>query len=502
MGRNVGRDTLDATRISAYMIGITSFSGYIPRRRLARSAIAGANQWFNPLLTSMARGERSVANWDEDSITMAVEASRQCLPAPQRHECSAIYFASTTLPFMDRQNAGIIAAALQLPVAVSAMDITGSQRAATTAVMAAVNACASYGSGARVLVAAADRRRTLVASTQEMQFGDGAAAVMIGNTHVIAELVAMHSQTVDFVDHFRSNEAEYDYQWEERWVRDEGYPNIVVPTAKACLEKANVNGASVKHFVMASPFAPLPKAIAKRLGIAESAVHDNLAATCGDTGVPHPLVLLAHTLEQAGPGDLILLLGFGGGCDALLFRATPLIETHRSPPSLSNSLQARTQETNYTKLLVFNGQVPLDKGMRAENSDKTPLTSLYRNRKMMFGLVGGKCARCGTPQFPKSAVCVNPPCGAEGTQEDFCYADLTPTVMSWSADSLTFTLDPPAYYGMLTFEPGGRLMADFTDCETAQIEVGTQMRMVFRIKAIDTVTQFKHYFWKATPLVA
>jgi hydroxymethylglutaryl-CoA synthase len=484
------------------MIGITSFGGYIPRRRLARSAIAGANQWFNPLLTSMARGERSVANWDEDSITMAFEASRQCLPVSQRHECSAIYFASTTLPFLDRQNAGIIAAALQLPAAVAAMDITGSQRAATTAVIAAINACASHTSDARVLVTAADRRRALVASTQEMQFGDGAAAVTIGNTHVIAELVAVHSRTVDFVDHFRSNEAEYDYQWEERWVRDEGYPNIVVPTAKACLEKANENGASVKHLVMASPFAPLPKAIAKTLGIAEWAVRDNLAASCGDTGVSHPLVLLVHTLEQAGPGDLILLLGFGGGCDALLFRATPQIATHRSSPSLSNSLQARTQETAYTKLLVFNDQIPVDKGMRAENSDKTPLTSLYRNRNMMFALVGGRCMRCGTAQFPKSAICVNPRCGADGAQEDFCYADLTPTVMSWSADSLTFTPDPPAYYGMLTFEPGGRLMADFTDCESAQIEVGAKMRMVFRIKAIDTVTHFKHYFWKATPLVA
>jgi 3-hydroxy-3-methylglutaryl CoA synthase len=484
------------------MVGITSFGAYVPHRRLARAAIAEANQWFNPMLASMARGERSMANLDEDSITMAVEASRHCLPAAERHECSAIYFASTTLPFLDRQNAGVIAAALQLPAAVSAMDITGSQRAATTALMAAIGACTGDGAAGQILVAAADKRRTLVASTQEMQFGDGAAALMIGSTRVIAELAAMHSETVDFVDHFRSNEAAYDYQWEERWIRDEGYANIVIPAAKACLEKADIDGPSIQHFVMASTFASLPKAIAKRLGIAESAVHDSLAATCGDTGVPHPLVLLAHTLEQARPEDLIFLLGFGGGCDALLFRVTPAIQTHRSPPSLSNALKARKLETQYTKLLVFNHQIPLDKGIRAENSDKTPLTSLYRNRKMMFGLVGGKCTRCGTSQFPRSSVCVNERCGAEGTQEDFPYADLSPTIMSWSADSLTFTLDPPVYYGMLTFEPGGRLMADFTDCDAAQIDVGAKMRMVFRIKAIDAISNFKHYFWKATPLVA
>jgi hydroxymethylglutaryl-CoA synthase len=484
------------------MVGIISFGAYVPRRRLARSAIAAANQWFNPMLASMARGERSMANWDEDSITMAVEASRHCLPAAQRHECSAIYFASTTLPFLDRQNAGVIAAALRLPAAVSAMDITGSQRAATTALIAAIGTCTGHGAAGPILVTAADKRRSLAASTQEMQSGDGAAALMIGNTRVIAEIAAMHSETVDFVDHFHSDEAEYDYQWEERWVRDEGYTNIVIPAAKACLEKAGINGASIQHLVMASGFAPLPKAIAKRLGIAESAVHDGLEATCGNTGVPHPLVLLAHTLELARPGDLILLLAFGGGCDALLLRVTPLIQAHRSPPNLSNALKAQKLETNYTKLLVFNRQIPLDKGMRAENSDKTPLTSLYRNRKMMFGLVGGKCTRCGTAQFPKSSICVNERCGAEGSQEDFPYADLSPTIMSWSADSLTFTLDPPAYYGMLTFEPGGRLMADFTDCDAAQIEVGAKMRMVFRIKAIDAISNFKHYFWKATPLVS
>ena len=433
---------------------------------------------------------------------MAVEASRHCMSAAERRSCASIYLASTTFPFLDRQNAGVVAAALQLSGTVAALDVAGSQRAATSALISALAACGSRAASERALVVAADKRRTLVASNQEMQYGDGAAAVTVGGEDVIAELVSVHSETVDFVDHFRSSTAEYDYQWEERWVRDEGYTNIVAPAAKACLAKANLSGAQVNHFILANPVASVPKTIAKGLNIAESAVRDNLSASCGDTGVPHPLLLLVHTLEQAAPGEVILLLGFGGGCDALLFRVTEQITGHRSPASLSNALKARTPETNYTKLLVFNDQVPLDKGMRAENSDKTPLTSLYRNRKMMFGLVGGKCTRCGTAQFPRSAICVDPSCGAEDTQEDFSFADLTPTVMSWSADSLTFTLDPPAYYGMLTFEPGGRLMADFTDCTSADIEAGIRMRMVFRIKAIDSVSNFKHYFWKATPLVA
>jgi hydroxymethylglutaryl-CoA synthase len=484
------------------MVGITSFGGYVPCRRLARSSIAAANQWFNPMLTSMARGERTMANWDEDSITMAVEAARSCLPAAERNNCSAVYFASTTLPFADRQNAGVIAAALQLPSAISVMDVTGSQRAATTALLTALSAGAGGSNGRLILVTAADKRRTLAASSQEMQFGDGAAAIAIGVEGAVAQLVASHSETVDFVDHFRATGVEYDHTWEERWVRDEGYMHIVVPAAKACLAQAGLGGDAVQHFVMASLFAPLPKAIAKKLGIPDAAVRDTLAATCGETGAAHPLLLLVHALESAKPGEHILLLGFGGGCDALLFKVTAEIDRRRSPPSLSDSLKARKPETHYTKLLAFNEQIPLDKGMRAESNEKTPLTSLYRNRKMMFGLVGGKCRRCDTAQFPKSLVCVNPECGAMNSQEDYSYADLEPSIMSWSADSLTFTPDPPAYYGMLTFREGGRLMADFTDCEASQIDVGVRMRMVFRIKSTDAARRFKHYFWKAAPLRA
>ena len=54
--------------------GIHAFGGYVPRLRLQRRVIAEANAWFNPALKALGRGERAVAGWDEDSITMAVEA--------------------------------------------------------------------------------------------------------------------------------------------------------------------------------------------------------------------------------------------------------------------------------------------------------------------------------------------------------------------------------------------------------------------------------------------
>src|SRR4051812_36695793 len=106
------------------MTGIVSFGGYIPRLRLQRKSVASANAWFAPNLQGSAKGERAMANWDEDPIPRSVEAGRDCLPGPDpiaaRRHIDAIYFASTTAPFSDRQNAGVIAAALSLPETISA----------------------------------------------------------------------------------------------------------------------------------------------------------------------------------------------------------------------------------------------------------------------------------------------------------------------------------------------------------------------------------------------
>jgi uncharacterized OB-fold protein len=72
-------------------------------------------------------------------------------------------------------------------------------------------------------------------------------------------------------------------------------------------------------------------------------------------------------------------------------------------------------------------------------------------------------------------------------------------VQSYTADNLTYSPSPPHYYGMVIFEEGGRLMADFTDCDAASADVGVQMRMMFRIKDYDPVRGFTRYFWKAAP---
>jgi 3-hydroxy-3-methylglutaryl CoA synthase len=468
----------------------------VPRLRLSRKSMVAANAWLNPALAGRAKGERAMCNWDEDALTMAVDAARDCLAGRPRDSLDAIYLASTTLPFEDRQGAGILATALNLDENISTLDVTSSQRAGVAALLTALKA------GGEALVVASDKRRTKSAAPQELLYGDGAAALAVGRESGIAKFLGAHSVAVDFVDHYRGENREFDYNWEERWIRDEGYLKIVPRAIEGLLAETGVQGSDIDHFVMPGVFPQVPGLLAKSFGFAAESLRDNLMAVCGETGAAHPLVMLVHTLQQATPGQKVLLVGFGQGCDAMLFETTAALESLSPRRGIVGSLARRKEETNYNKFLAFNRLITQEHGIRGEANPQTALSALYRKRDMILGLKGGVCRECGTAQFPKTEVCVNPNCNALHSQDDEPFADRAAHIMSWSADHLTHSLDPPAHYGMVEFDEGGRFMADITDHDEGGVDVGMTVRMVFRLKHFDEPRGFKRYFWKAAPIAA
>lgn len=474
--------------------GVLAAGAYIPRLRLARRVIADANGWLTPALKSMAKGERAICNWDEDTVTMAVEAARDALAGRDRSSITSIHLASTTFPFLDRLNAGILAQALDLPGDISSLDIGGSQRAATSALRSAM-------AGSReALIVAAEHLRAKAASPTEMTSGDGAVALLIGEGMPIAKLIGSATCTADFVDHYRSLESPYDYRWEERWIRDAGYMTIVPPAIARCLESAGATPASITHVCMASVLPRVAETIVKAAGLPETSIADSLHGKCGHTGVAHPLLMLTAALESAKPGDRILVVGFGQGADALLFECTAALAGNARRIGVKGYLARRREETNYIKFLAFNDAIQIERGMRAEADKLTPLSALWRNRDTATSFIGGRCRVCGTLQFPRSRICVNPNCNAVDCQEQHPFAEKVGRVNSYTADRLTYSPDPPACYGMIQFDDGGRWMMDFTDIEADDLTVGREMRMMFRIKDIDAQRGFRRYFWKAAPI--
>jgi 3-hydroxy-3-methylglutaryl CoA synthase/NAD(P)-dependent dehydrogenase (short-subunit alcohol dehydrogenase family)/putative sterol carrier protein len=481
------------------MIGITSYGGYIPRLRMDRMSIYQSMGWFAPATIMVAQGERSFGNWDEDTLTMAVAAARDCLTGIDRSSIDGCYLCTTTAPFADRLNSGVIQTALDLRADIDTRDLTSTLRAGTSGLITALDTVKA-GEGGTILVTAADMRQAKTAYFYEMWFGDGAAALTVGSgDDVVAEFLGCHSLSYDFVDHYRGADKTYDYMWEERWVRDEGYSKIIPEVVDGLFAKHDITADDVDWLVFPCFFAAEHRKIAAKLGVAPEKVISNLHAECGETGAAHSLVMLSRALEQAKPGDRILLVGFGQGADALYFRVTDAIEKLPARQGIGGSLERKQTVTNHTKFLKFRDLLKTEAGIRAEAPTQTAMSVLWRKRRMLLGLVGGRCTECGTPQFPRMDICVHPECRKVGTQEDYAFAERPAAVKTFTGDLLAVSVDPPAVYGMVQFEGGGRFMADFSDCTFEDVFVGQRVGMALRRRYVDRERGFSGYFWKAIP---
>jgi uncharacterized OB-fold protein len=349
------------------------------------------------------------------------------------------------------------------------------------------------------MVAASDSRQTKTAYFYEMWFGDGAAALTVGDTDVIAEYKGSFSLSCDFVDHYRGADKKYDYVWEERWTRDAGYGEIIPQVVNGLFDKLGITMDDVDKFVYPCFFKRDHRNIARGLGATPEKLVDNMHEVCGETGAAHSFMMFISALEEAKPGDRILVCGFGQGANALYFEVTENISKLTARDGVAGALANKKSTDNYLKWLKFRDLIQTEMGIRAEAPTQTATSVLWRKNKMILGLVGGKCRECDTPQFPKADICVNPDCGAVHSQDDYEFADIPARVKTFTGDLLSVSVDPPAIYGLVQFEGGGRIMADFTDCELHDIKVGLPVQMTFKRKGVDKERGFVNYFWKAVP---
>jgi len=475
--------------------GITGFGAYVPRLRLERGAIAAAHAWMAPNLEGLAKGERSFASWDEDAITMGVEAARDCLGTASREGISRLTLASTSFPYADLQNSVIAAGALALGDRIATSDIGGSQRAGVAGLVQALR----QGQGEHLFIAS-DRLHAKPASTQEMNYGAGAASFRMGTENVIAKLRGSGLVLAQFVDHFRSSEVAYDYFWEDRWIRDEGYGKLIPRAIKAALADAELAVADIDCLIVASPLKGAVAGIGKQLGFTGRIV-DALEASVGYTGLAHPLLMLAGALQTAKPGERLLLLGFGQGAEALILEVTDAVADFSPKRGLAAVIADKILTTDYLRMASFYREIDLEWGMRSEAVGKAALTTVYREAHQLSSFVAGKCQVCGFVQFPQLAYCVNPKCHAPASQ--FTPHSLTEEparVLTYTSDRLSYYPAPPLYVGFVQFDIGARLLMETVDVGPEGIEEGTQLRLVFRIKEPDKVRSFNRYFWKTTPI--
>jgi 3-hydroxy-3-methylglutaryl CoA synthase len=470
---------------------------HVPRLRLSRALIAESMSWREAPGRSRAAGFRAIANWDEDAITMAVEAGRACIG--DEHDGGAtsprsLCLCSTSAPFADRDDALMVAAALDLAEDVETLNIAASLRAGTGGLLNAARHASEP-----TLVIASDARLTQPGSIQELTHGDGAAALLVGppSEHALATLIHARSVASDFVDHYRMTGSRFDYALEERWVRDESLTKIVPKLVRELLAAAGCDGGAVRHFALPAA-AGTARRIAEAAGVGTAQRDETVLAECGDAGAALPFLLLAAALERANPGELILAMGIGQGVDALLLRAED--GTRTAPRTLAAALQRRHEESSYVRYLSHRSLLDVDFGMRAERDQRTAHSVAYRKRDALAAFKGGRCERCGTVQFPRSRICVNPECRTLDRQVPHRLAGSQGRVKTFTEDWQAYSARPPYVYGNVEFAEGGNLLMEFTDIEPGELKVDDALRFVYRIKDEDRQRGFRRYFWKATPV--
>jgi hydroxymethylglutaryl-CoA synthase len=480
------------------MSGIRAYGAYIPRYRLDRKLIYAATGFLG---ASPMQGEKAVANYDEDSITMAVAAGCNCLGDLPRSVVQRLYFATTTPPYQVRQNSAIIAGALDLIPRISTSDITGCTKSGTGALLAALGALQAE-EQENVLVTAADCRVGKPGGPQEYLYGDGAAAILIGNDDVLATFEGHYSVTYDFPDRWRSEEEKFEHVWEDRFIKDEGYTRFIPQAVSGLMSKYGLNSNDIAKVVFPCIYPREYAAIGKQLGMEPAKLQGSMLDMVGETGSASPLLMMAAALDKAKPGDRIVLASYGSGSDALLFKVTDKIESAGNRDTTMSQVASKRQLSSYEKYLAFRNAMPMDLGIRGEVMQATPLSALYRERKQILSLCGSRCRSCGTPQFPANRICVNPDCLAVDQMDEYRFSDKKAVVFSYTSDNLAPSVSPPSIYGLIDFDGGGRFWFDFTDCDPESVHVGTPLRMTFRRKYVDKLRGIHGYFWKAVPASA
>lgn len=473
------------------MIGITSIGAYIPMYRLKHEEIAG--MWK----TKGMGGEKAVAGYDEDSVTMAVAATREC-----QRRCSGdaegLYFASTTAPYQEKQSAAIIASVTGLDRKSATADFSNSLRSSTIALKSGFDAIKS-GMLKQVMVAASDCRMGIPKSRYEQLFGDAAAAVAVGSEGVIAEIEACHSLYSDFTDVWRTVSDPYVKSGEGRFIADEGYFPVMQDTIVELMSRESLKLNDFSRIVFSASDPRQHAKLAKNLGFDGSRIQSPFFTEIGHMGTAGILVMLNAALEEAKPGDRILLANYGDGADVFVLKVTDAINNFPFKPSIREQFK-KTRFIDYGTYLDWRDLLPLDRGSLPPR-DPLSLATRWRERKIISTLTGVKCRSCGTPQIhiigQNIRICVQ--CQAKDNFDEYRFSDKKATLFTYAIDKLQPTRNPPGVNGAVDFEGGGRLLCELTDCDPDRVKIGMPVEMTFRkLTEGDAVI---NYFWKAKPVV-
>jgi hydroxymethylglutaryl-CoA synthase len=459
------------------LTGIVRYGTYIPYFRITRAALGGG------------KGERAVAGYDEDVLSLAVEAAREALPGAPAVD--TLIFATTSLPYAEKLCAATVHAACNLPASVSCLDVAGSTRAGLSALLAGLDLAAG---GRTALVSSSDVVIGYPEGPRERAGGDAAAAFVLGDEgQAIARLIGRASVSEEVLDVWRTPEMPFARQWEDRFGADALLP-LMQQAASEAIAAAGLQPADITSLVADGSNARAVKALPRALRLKPEQVADDLAASVGRAGAAHAGLLLARALDSAAPGDRIAVVVGADGADAAVFEVTDRIAAGRPRHGVDAWIASKCNDVDDNSYRKWRGVLPFEPPRRPD-PERPAAPPMRRGEHWKYAFVGSRCTACGTANLPPQRVCVA--CGAVDQMKEEPYADATCHVVTYTLDRLAYTLQPPAVPAVLDFDKGGRFQCELTDVDPNSVAIGDEMEMSFRY--LYTADGIHNYFWKARP---
>jgi hydroxymethylglutaryl-CoA synthase len=404
---------------------------------------------------------------------------------------AGLSFATTTPPYLDKTNATVIHAALDLPSRVFAGDTIGSPRSVNAALRAAL-------SGTRPeLVVAADVRTGLPGSSDEANTGDAAVAWLIGSDEdgpVVAEWLGGASATAEFLDRWRLPGWDHSRVWEERF-GEHAYLPLVTEAATAAFKEVGLEPADVDVVVLAGLHARAVRGAANAAGVGGARIADDLTSTVGNTGTPHAGLVVASVLDEAEPGQTIMVIHLADGVDVGFLRTTDALVQHRSSLPVATQIAGGNDALPYASFLTWRGLLDREPPRRPDPEPPAAPPS-FRRDEWKYGFVGSKDRSSGAVHLPPQRVSVKG--GAVDEMDRIPMADVPGTVATFTIDRLAYSLSPPTIAVVIDFDGGGRFTSELTDADPSEVQIGSRVQMTFR--RLYTARGIHNYFWKAKPI--
>lgn len=460
------------------MAGILRYGSYVPYCRLQRARFEGGG-----------RGERAIANFDEDATSLAVEAGREAMRGSGSAPATLL-FASTSHAYAEKLNAAGVHAALDLPPGARLVDLSSSSGAG----VAALGLASAIGSGQPSLVCCADVVVGAPMGAREAMGGDAACAFLVGDGEgAAAHILGSGSHAEELLDVWRGPEQQFARQWEERFAQQRLVPALASAFERS-LAGSGLAPSDLKRVAVDSGHRKVGSLFARAAGLRPDQLADDLSGSVGRAGAAHGGLLLAGLLDSAEPGDNLAVLSASDGASALIVRAAEHISDHRPVHSVADWIQSKRADVAYETYLKWREILPFEPPRRPD-PPRPAAPPMRRSERWKYAFVGSRCRSCGTVNLPPQVVCVQ--CGAVDSMDDVAYADETARVATYTVDHLAYSLQPPVVAAVIDYDQGGRFACELADVDPKKVEIGQELEMTFR--RLYTADGVRNYFWKARP---